>query len=69
MPACGMMTQKELSERTGIRPGTISKLYHETAKRLEIEHLDRLCAVLKCQPGDLLERPEDPAGAPDDKAR
>ncbi|MCL6613695.1 MAG: helix-turn-helix transcriptional regulator [Firmicutes bacterium] len=48
---------------------TISKLYHETAKRLEIEHLDRLCAVLKCQPGDLLEWTEDDAGAPDDKAR
>lgn len=69
MLACGRMTQKELSERTGIRPGTISKLYHETTKRLEIEHLDKLCAVLKCQPGDLLERTEDITGAPEDQAR
>lgn len=69
MLACGRMTQKELSERTGIRPGTISKLYHETTKRLEIEHLDRLCAVLKCQPGDLLEWTEDDKGAVDDKPK
>lgn len=49
------MTQKSLSEKTGIRPGTISTLYHETVKRLEIEHLDKLCAALNCQPGDLFE--------------
>lgn len=49
------MTQKSLSEKTGIRPGTVSALYHETVKRLEIEHLDKLCEVFNCQPGDLLE--------------
>ena len=43
------MTQKELSEKTGIRPGTVSALYHETTKRLEIEHLDKLCDVFECQ--------------------
>jgi putative transcriptional regulator len=48
------MTQKELSEKTGIRPGTVSALYHETTKRLEIEHLDKLCDVFECQPGELL---------------
>lgn len=50
------MTQKELSEKTGIRPATVSALYHETIKRLEIEHIDKLCEVLDCQPGDILER-------------
>ncbi|MFZ5591824.1 MAG: helix-turn-helix domain-containing protein [Bacillota bacterium] len=49
------MTQKELSQKTGIRPGTVSALYHETIKRLEIEHLDKICAALNCQPGDLFE--------------
>ncbi|MGI6286679.1 helix-turn-helix transcriptional regulator [Neomoorella humiferrea] len=49
------MTQKSLSEKTGIRPGTVSALYHETVKRLEIEHLNKLCEVFNCQPGDLLE--------------
>lgn len=49
------MSQKDLSVKTGIRPATISALYHETIKRLEMDHLDKLCAALNCQPGDLLE--------------
>lgn len=47
------MTQKELAERTGIRPATIHTMYHETIKRLDIEHMDALCDVFQCQPGDL----------------
>ena len=49
------MTQKELSDRTGIRPGTVSALYHENIKRLEIDQINKLCAVFNCQPGDLFE--------------
>lgn len=49
------LTQKALSEKTGIRPNTISAFWHGTAKRMEVEHIDKLCAVLKCQPGDLME--------------
>lgn len=49
------MTQKELAQKTGIRPATISALYHEETKRIEIEHIDKLCSALNCQPGDLLE--------------
>lgn len=49
------MTQKDLALKTGIRPGTISTLYHETTKRLEIEHLDKICSVFNCQPGDILQ--------------
>lgn len=50
------MTQRELAEKTGIRPATVSALYHETIKRLEIEQIDKICDVLDCQPGDILER-------------
>lgn len=49
------MTQKELSELTGIRPATISAMYHETTKQIGIEQLNNLCKVFDCQPGDLLE--------------
>lgn len=49
------MTQKQLSEQTGIRPATISALYHETAKRLELDQIEKLCEVFECSPGDLLE--------------
>jgi putative transcriptional regulator len=50
------MTQKELSEATGIRPATISALYHETAKRIEIEQIDKICEVFDCEPGELITR-------------
>jgi putative transcriptional regulator len=49
------MTQKELSFKTKIRPGTVSAMYYETIKRIEIEQLNKLCTVFNCQPGDLLE--------------
>ncbi|MGD0154174.1 MAG: helix-turn-helix transcriptional regulator [Thermacetogeniaceae bacterium] len=48
------MTQKAFSEKTGIRPATASLMYHETIKRLELEHLDAMCKLFNCQPGDLL---------------
>jgi putative transcriptional regulator len=47
------MTQKELADKTGIRPGTVSALYHETIKRIEIEQIEKLCEVFDCQPGDI----------------
>ena len=49
------LTKKALSEMTGIRPNTISALWKGSVKRLEIEHLNRLCAALQCQPGELFE--------------
>ncbi|MED3553985.1 helix-turn-helix transcriptional regulator [Cytobacillus praedii] len=46
-------TQKDLAERTGIRPATISALYHETVKRIETDHIVALCEAFECQPGDI----------------
>ncbi|KMJ56441.1 hypothetical protein AB685_21890 [Bacillus sp. LL01] len=48
------MTQKQLADLTDIRPATVSALYHETVKRIEVEQINRLCEVLECQPGDLM---------------
>ena len=47
------MTQKELADRTGIRPPTISAICTGTIKHLPVEALDKICTVLNCQPGDL----------------
>lgn len=47
------MTQKELALKTGIRAATISAYYHDKIKRVEVEHLDKMCEVFDCQPGDL----------------
>lgn len=49
------MTQKELAEKTGIRPPTVSAICTGAIKHLPIEALEKICAVLDCQPGDLME--------------
>ena len=55
MLAMREMTQKELAERTGIRPPTISARCLGTIKHIPVDVLDRMCDVLNCQPGDLVE--------------
>ena len=49
------MTQKELSERTGIRPPTVSAICTGAVKHLPVDALDKICDVLDCQPADLME--------------
>ena len=49
------MTQKELAERTGIRPPTVSAICNGAVKHLPVEALDKICEVLDCQPSDLME--------------
>ena len=60
MLAVREMTQKELAERTGIRPPTISAICLGTIKHLPVEALDKICNVLQCQPADLMEYIEEP---------
>ena len=55
MLAVREMTQKELAEKTGIRPPTISAICTGTIKHLPVDVLDRICDVLDCQPGDIVE--------------
>ena len=45
----------ELSRDTGINRGTLTRLYHETAERVELDVLDGLCRYLGCTLGELLE--------------
>ena len=49
------MTQKELAERTGIRPPPVSAICTGSVKHLPVEALDKICDVLDCQPADLME--------------
>lgn len=53
--AINEMTQKELAEKTGIRSPTVSAICTGAVKHLPIEALNKICAVLNCQPGDLME--------------
>lgn len=64
MLAIREMTQKELAEKTGIRPPTVSAICTGSVKQYPMYALDKICQVLNCQPGDILEyipSPEDGA--------
>lgn len=45
----------DVARDTGVNRGTLTRLYHETAERIELEVLGVLCAYLKCDVSDLLE--------------
>ena len=49
------MSLTELSEKVGITIANLSILKNGRAKAVRFETLDRICAVLECQPGDILE--------------
>ena len=49
----------DLAEQVGITPANMSVLKTGKAKAVRISTLTRLCQVLKCQPGDILEYSED----------
>lgn len=49
------MTQKRLSELTGIRPNAINEWYHEIVVSLKVEHIDRICEALDCSVDELIE--------------
>ena len=49
------MTQKELAEKTGIRPPTVSAICVGSVKHLPVEALDKICKGLDCQPADIME--------------
>ena len=53
------MTLTELSEKVGITMANLSILKTGKARAVRVDTLNKLCAALQCQPGDLLEYVED----------
>lgn len=47
------MTQKKLSELTGIRPGTVSNIVNNNIKQIPVEAVCEICRVLQCDIGDI----------------
>lgn len=45
----------DVSRDTGINRGTITRLYQETAVRVDFEVLEKLCVYLDCEIEELLE--------------
>ncbi len=53
------MTSKELAQRIDITPANLSILKTGKARGIRFETLDKICRVLNCQPGDILEYREE----------
>ena len=53
------MSVTELADRVGITIANLSILKNGRAKAVKLETLNKICQVLQCQPGDLLEFVED----------
>jgi len=49
------MNIADVARETGLHRNTITLLYKETATRVDLEAIDRLCKLFNCQVGELLE--------------
>lgn len=55
MMAKRKISSNELAEKVGITPANLSILKTGKAKAVRFSTLDKICEVLECQPGDILE--------------
>ncbi|KIL74639.1 helix-turn-helix domain-containing protein [Pseudobacillus badius] len=55
MMAKRKMSLTELSEQLGITMANVSILKTGKAKAIKFSTLEKICEVLECQPGDILE--------------
>ena len=49
------MNIADVARETGLHRNTITLLYRETATRVDLEAIDRLCKLFNCRVGDFLE--------------
>lgn len=52
----------DVVRETGLNRSTVTALYRETATRVELPAIDRLCRLFRCQVGELFEHLPDAAG-------
>jgi len=55
MMAKRKISLNELAAKVGITQANLSILKNEKAKAIRFTTLDKICEVLECQPGDILE--------------
>ena len=58
MMAKRKISSNELAEKIGITPANLSILKNNKGKAIRFTTLDKICNVLKCKPGDILEYEE-----------
>ena len=59
---------KELAEHVGMTEANLSLLKQGKVKGVRFETLEKICAYLDCQPGDLLVFVPESAGSPPSRA-
>lgn len=47
------LTQRKLSELTGIRPATITGIVNNSIKQIPVDSVSKICKALNCDVGDL----------------
>ncbi|MBL1278357.1 MAG: helix-turn-helix transcriptional regulator [Ectothiorhodospiraceae bacterium] len=50
------MSIADVARETGLNRNTITLLYKETAARIDLEAVDKLCELFNCNVGELFER-------------
>ena len=50
------MKISDVVRETGLSRNTITLLYKETAQKVDLEAIDRLCSLFNCGTGELLEK-------------
>lgn len=46
----------DVARATGLHRNTITLLYNETASRVDLDAIDKLCELFECEVGELFER-------------
>lgn len=59
MMAKRKMSSTELAEKLGITPANLSILKNNKGKAIRFSTLNKICEVLECTPGDILEYKEE----------
>lgn len=49
----------DVAEATGLHRNTVTLLYKETAQRIELDAMEKLCRLFNCQISDLFELIDD----------
>ena len=45
----------EVARQASLQPNTVSGIYNNKARRIDLDTIDALCGALKCKPSDLFE--------------
>jgi len=48
----------DVARETGLNRNTVTLLYKETATRVDLDAIEKLCELFECEVGQLLERAE-----------